>query len=229
MHGESDLNSPQCSEEVLEPLRTLLRIYDEVETQGSGSPMLQSDKTESSTSYIVAAEIKPRSKYPDEEIRLKAKLDHIGIVVEKLDKEILDFYQEVLGCLKPKHFHVKTADEEINYVYLPLPRGNNYVELLCPVRGPSLDFLKKKGQGTMFELCVEVDNIEEFYDEMKNRDITLVDPAGRPLPSEMKYCSIPGDDNRYAYLPTEKTFGTTIEILERNTWTRETYWDKEKA
>ena len=157
---------------------------------------------------------------------MKAKLDHIGIVVEKLDEEILDFYQEVFGCLKPKYFHVKTSDEEINYVYLPLPKGENYVELLAPVSGPSRKFLQKKGRGTMFELCVEVEDIEEFYDEMKKRGITLVDPKGRPLPPEKKWCMIPGDDNKYAYLPVEKTFGTTIEILERCKWTRETYWGK---
>lgn len=155
---------------------------------------------------------------------LKAKLDHIGILVEKLDENVIQFYREALGCERAKYFHVENADEEINYVYLPFPKGDNYVELLAPVRGPSLEYLKKKGPGTMFELCVEVDSIEEFYDEMKNKGMTLRDSMGRPLPPEKKWCSIPGDDNKYAYLPVDKTFGTTIEILERNTWKRETYW-----
>jgi hypothetical protein len=96
------------------------------------------------------------------------------------------------------------------------------------VRGPSQDYLKKKGQGTMFELCVEVENMEKFYDEMKKKDITLCDSMGKSLPSEKKWCSIPGDDNKYAYMPVDKTFGTTIELLERNTWTRETYWGKSR-
>jgi len=158
---------------------------------------------------------------------LKVKLDHIGILVEKLDDNIIEFYRGALGCERPKHFHVKNQDEEINYVYLPFPKGDNYIELLAPVRGPSLDFIKKKGPGTMFELCVEVESMDKFYDEMKERGITLCDSMGRPLTKERKYCSIPGDDNKYAYMPTEKTFGTTIEILERNTWKRETYWPKE--
>jgi len=155
---------------------------------------------------------------------LKAKLDHVGILVEKLDDSLIDFYRQVLGCEKPKYFRVSNEDEEMNYVYLPLPRGDNYVELLAPVRGPSKQLLEKKGAGTMFELCVEVDNIEQFYDEMKGRGITLCDPMGRPLLESKKWCSIPGDDNKYAYLPESKTFGTTIEILERNTWKRNTYW-----
>ena len=157
---------------------------------------------------------------------MKTKLDHIGILVESLDKGVVDFYQQTLGCEKAKYFHVKNSDEEINYVYLPFPKGDNYVELLCPVRGPSKDFMDKKGPGTMFEMCVEVDNMEEFYDEMKKKGITLCDPMGRPLPPEKKWCMIAGDDNKYAYLPTNRTFGTTIELLERNTWKRETYWPK---
>jgi len=157
-------------------------------------------------------------------VGLKAKLDHIGILVDRLDDKIINFYRDTLGCERPKYFHARDADEEINYVYLPFPKGDNYVELLCPVRGPSLDFMKKKGSGTMFELCVEVDDIEEFYDEMKKKGITLCDPVGRPLPPDKRWCSIAGDDNKYAYLPVDKTFGTTIEILERSNWRRETYW-----
>jgi len=155
---------------------------------------------------------------------LKVKLDHIGIIVEQLDDQIIKFYQETFGCERAKHFHVKNNDEEINYVYLPFPKGDNYVELLAPVSGPSKEYLDKKGAGAMFELCVEVDNIEQFYDEAKKKGMTLCDSMGRPLPPEKKWCSIPGDDNKYAYLPVEKTFGTTFEILERNTWKRTTYW-----
>lgn len=71
-----------------------------------------------------------------------------------------------------------------------------------------------------------MENIEKFYDEMKTKGITLCDPRAKSLPPDKKGCSIPGDENKYAYLPVDRTFGTTIEILERNTWTRETYWGK---
>ena len=157
---------------------------------------------------------------------LKAKLDHVGILVDSLNDPLINFYREVLGCEKPKHFRVSNEDEEMNYVYLPLPKGDNYVELLAPVRGPSKQLLEKNGSGSMFELCFEVDNIEEFYDEMKVKGIILCDPMGRPLPEDRKWCSIPGDDNKYAYLPQDKSFGTTIEILERSAWKRSDYWQK---
>lgn len=155
---------------------------------------------------------------------MKAKLDHVGILVKSLDDDVIRFYQQTFGLGRAKHFHVKNKDEEINYVYLPFPIGDNYLELLAPVRGPSKDFLEEKGAGTMFEICLEVDNMEAFYDEMQENGVTLCDPMGRPLSPEKKWCSIPGDDNKYAYMPNDKTFGTTIEILERNTWKRSTYW-----
>lgn len=155
---------------------------------------------------------------------MNVKLDHIGILVEKPDDDVIHFYQETLGCERPKHFEVKNTDEEINYVYLPFQKGENYIELLSPVRGPSKGLLDRKGSGTMFELRVEVDNIEAFYDEMKKRGITPCDSMGRPLPAEKRWCSIPRDDNEYAYMPAEKTCGTTIEVLERNTWKRSISW-----
>ena len=155
---------------------------------------------------------------------MKAKLDHVGILVNTLDDSLISFYRDVLGCDSPKQFRVSNEDEEMNYVYLPLPKGDNYVELLAPVRGPSKELLVKRGSGSMFELCFEVDSIEDFYDEMKGKGIILCDPMGRPLPENKKWCSIPGDDNRYAYLPQDKSFGTTIEILERTIWKRSTYW-----
>jgi len=157
-------------------------------------------------------------------VNLKAKLDHVGILVNTLDDSLISFYREVLGCESPKHFRVSNEDEEMNYVYLPLPKGDNYVELLAPVRGPSKELLEERGSGSMFELCFEIGSIEDFYDEMKGKGITLCDPMGRPLPENKKWCSIPGDDNRYAYLPQDKSFGTTIEILERTTWKRSTHW-----
>ena len=160
---------------------------------------------------------------------MKTKLDHVGILVEKLDNSLIDFYRQVLGCEKPKYFRVSNEDEEMNYVYLPLPKGDNYVELLAPVRGPSKQLLEEKGAGAMFELCVEVDSIDQIYDEMKEREITLCDPMGRPLPENEKWCSIPGDDNKYAYLhsqePTRNQYGDSHALADGLRFCRSQYGD----
>ena len=144
------------------------------------------------------------------------KIDHIGIIVKSLNKEIIDFYTKVFGCEPPKYFKLENPNEEIDYCHMRII--DNYIELLAPKRGPFLNFLKEKGQGMMAELCFEVDDIKEFYDRMKKQGITLVDPTGRPLPAEKPYAMVPGDDNKYAYFPTDKSFGTIIEIIERCKW-----------
>ncbi len=144
------------------------------------------------------------------------KIDHIGIVVESLSKEIIDFYTKVFGCEQPRFFKLKNPNEEIDYCHMRII--DNYIELLAPKKGPFVDFLKEKGQGMMVELCFEVDDIKEFYDRMKTKGITLVDSEGNPLPEEKPYAMVPGDDNKYAYLPRDRSFGTIIEIIERCKW-----------
>lgn len=144
------------------------------------------------------------------------KVDHIGIVVKSLDKEIIDFYTETFGCEPPKYFKLHNPKEEIDYVHMRIL--DNYIELLAPRKGPFLDFLREKGQGAMAELCFEVDDIKEFYERMREKGITLVDPTGNPLSPEKPYAMVPADDNKYAYFPTDRSFGTIIEIIERCKW-----------
>lgn len=144
------------------------------------------------------------------------KVDHIGIIVENLDKKIIDFYTEIFGCERPKYFKLDNPSEEIDYLHMRIL--DNYIEVLSPKRGPFLDFLKEKGQGMMVELCFEVDDIKKFYERIKEKGITLVGPGGKPLPPEKPYAMVPGDNNKYAYFPTDKSFGTIIEIIERCAW-----------
>ena len=96
--------------------------------------------------------------------------------------------------------------------------GDNYIELLEPHKGNCFDILKKKGSGTICEICFEVDDIEEFYDKMKAQGITLVDLQQKPISQEQKYCQIPGDDNKFAYFPLDKTHGILIEVEEHSAW-----------
>lgn len=144
------------------------------------------------------------------------KLDHIGIVVKTLDPKIIKFYTETFKCEPPRYFKLETPDEEIDYVHMRI--GSNYIELLAPKKGPFLSFLKEKGEGAMCELCFEVDNISKFYNDMRKKGITLVDSRGNPLSPEKPYAMVPGDNNKYAYIPIGKSFGTLIEVIERCAW-----------
>jgi len=148
---------------------------------------------------------------------MKLKVDHIGICVERLDQSIIDFYTKIIGCEVPKQiFHLKDDMEDIKYVHMRL--ADNYVELFEPRKGTWRNFLERNGSGSIGELCFEVENIEQFYDMMREKGITLVDMEGKPLTPDRKWCVVPGDGNRYAYMPKDKTHGTCIEIVEHSAW-----------
>lgn len=144
------------------------------------------------------------------------KLDHIGIVAKKIDDEIINFYTETIGCEKPRFFkELSSPGESVRYCHMDLPPNN--IELLEPRSGPLLEVLRRDGPGSIVEVCYEVENIEKFYDKMRRNGITLVDSTGIPIPENVKFCQVPGD-NKYAYFPRSRTFGTVIEVTERSTW-----------
>jgi catechol 2,3-dioxygenase-like lactoylglutathione lyase family enzyme len=141
----------------------------------------------------------------------KFKIDHIGIVVNELDK-IVDFYVENLGCQRGKIYEMEWEKQKFRYTFLRIV--DDYVEILEPKKGEFFKRLKEGGEGTLVEICFEVDDIGRFYDGMKKKGITLTDPDRKPLARGKKYWTSPTGD-KFAYLPLEATFGTWIEVLER--------------
>jgi methylmalonyl-CoA/ethylmalonyl-CoA epimerase len=141
---------------------------------------------------------------------MKIKFDHVGIVVKDIGK-VAKFYKEALGCKAGKIYQVDVPGYKLKYALLPI--GEDYVELLEPETGPWIKRLEERGEGSLWELCFEVDDIEAFYDKMKKRGIILTDRFDQPL-IEKKYVEVP-TGSRFAYMPRDKTYGTWVEILER--------------
>lgn len=146
---------------------------------------------------------------------MKLKIHHIGIVTKNVE-EVIKYYSEVFGLEKPD-----SSLDKIQKVDLPgyklkygfVSAGNALVEFLEPIEGPWVKRLKERGEGSMWELCFEVDDIEEFYDEMMKKGINPVDRFDQPL-VDKKYISAPGSGAKFFYLDRSKTYGTWIEILE---------------
>jgi methylmalonyl-CoA/ethylmalonyl-CoA epimerase len=146
----------------------------------------------------------------------KIKLDHVGIVVKDIEKAI-KFYVENLGCRFDKIYDFESVfkNNRFRFTYLRTGEGagTNYLELLEPKEGPFLDLLKEKGDGTVAEVCFEVDDIEKLYDEMKTKGVILTDMDENPL-LEKKCISSP-TGNKFAYFPRELTSGTWVELIQR--------------
>jgi hypothetical protein len=89
-----------------------------------------------------------------------------------------------------------------------------FIEFLPSKDNYALDLLK--GEGSMVELCIAVDNIEEWYDKVIQMGLTPMNPmTGKPLNSKDEIVTGLETKSRFFYLNPSETFGTLIEILSR--------------
>ena len=141
--------------------------------------------------------------------------DHVGIVVSDIERSV-KFYSDVLGWKLPdkgpysKILHIDIPGEKIKYAMLS--SGGTFLELIEPESGVWKDFLDEKGDGAICELCVLVDDIEEARRQVESRGIIPMNRFRKPL--EKGFEEAPSG-SRYFYLPSEDTFGTWIEVLQR--------------
>jgi len=108
-------------------------------------------------------------------------IDHIGVVVEDIDKAI-KFYTTTLG-MKLVH-REDLIDRGIKVAFLTGTNGETAVELLEPINHEDMNntvakFLKTKGPG-LHHLAVKVENIEKSLKELESNGLQLVDKVPRP-------------------------------------------------
>lgn len=108
-------------------------------------------------------------------------IDHIGVVVENIDKAI-KFYTTTLG-MKLVH-REDLLDRGIKVAFLTGTHGETAVELLEPINHEDMNntvakFLKTKGPG-LHHLAVKVENIEKSLKELESNGLQLVDKVPRP-------------------------------------------------
>lgn len=128
------------------------------------------------------------------------KIDHLGIAVKNLDEGIKLY--EALGL---KCTHIETvAEQKVNTATLPLGEAN--LELLEPTEANSAvgKFLAAQGGG-LHHIAIQVENIEEKLQELKNKGIRLIDETPR----------IGVGGSRVAFIHPKSTLGTLIELVER--------------
>lgn len=130
------------------------------------------------------------------------KVDHIGIAVKDLD-ETLKFYENVLG-IKAQGNEV-IGEQKVRVAFLPI--GDTEIELLesTEENGPISKFIEKKGEGIQ-HIAYKVDDIDKAIEEMKSKDIRMIDEKSRYGAGGAKI----------AFLHPKSTFGVLIELCERN-------------
>lgn len=129
------------------------------------------------------------------------KVDHIGIAVKNLD-EAVRFYTEKLG-VKVQGFEV-VEDQKVKVAFIPL--GDTEIELLESTHedGPIARYIEKNGVGIQ-HIAFNVDNIEAVLDEMKKKEVRLIDEKPR----------YGAGGSKIAFLHPKSTNGILLELTER--------------
>ncbi len=129
------------------------------------------------------------------------KIDHLGIAVNSIDAG-KSFWTDVLGL----EFEGAETVEEQKVTTAFFPVGESEVELLESTApdGPVAKFIEKKGQGFQ-HVAFRVANIEEALEELKAKDIQLIDQKPR----------IGAGGAKIAFLHPKATGGILVELCER--------------
>lgn len=100
------------------------------------------------------------------------KINHVAIAVTDLDKA-MDMYRNVLGA---KVSEPEPQEEHGVYtVFVEL--GDTKIELLYPLgeKSPISNFLEKNSNGGIHHICLEVSNVYEAMDTMKEKGVRVLD------------------------------------------------------
>lgn len=130
------------------------------------------------------------------------KIDHLGIAVNSID-DGKNFWSEVLGL----EFEGAETIEEQKVTTAFFPVGESEVELLESTSpdGPVAKFIEKRGQGFQ-HIAFRVANIEEALEELKAKDIQLIDQQPR----------IGAGGAKIAFIHPKATGGILVELCERS-------------
>jgi methylmalonyl-CoA/ethylmalonyl-CoA epimerase len=131
---------------------------------------------------------------------MTAKINHIAIVVEDIEKA-LEVYQDAIGLpLQAVH---EEPDEAVRVAYMPTPSGE--VELIQPTTADSgvAKYLARRGEG-LHHVCLEVDSLDESVKRMEAKGMEVL---GQPRTNKR------GD--RYIFVHPKSAHGVLVELYEK--------------
>src|SRR5215467_4733565 len=131
------------------------------------------------------------------------RIDHVAIIVRNIE-QALAFYRDTLG-ISPSEIK-EVPSEQVRIAFLPLGGpGGSEIELIEPTSADSslVKFLEKRGEG-LHHICLEVDDIDEALQEMREQGASVLDQQPR-LAAE----------GRAIFLHPKGTNGVLLELIEK--------------
>ena len=128
------------------------------------------------------------------------KINHVAIAVEDI-QAALGFWQDALGI--PLDHIEDVPSQQAQVAFLPV--GSSEVELVQPTSEETgtARFLKERGGG-MHHLCLEVDDIEETLQRLKDANVELIDQDPRQGHGGVKF----------AFIHPKASGGTLVELYQ---------------
>ena len=128
------------------------------------------------------------------------QINHVAVVVDDMEKA-LTFWRDALGM--DLHELRDVPAEKSQVAFLPLPGSE--VELVKPTTDDSgvAKYLAKRGPG-MHHICLEVDDIVGMMNQLKFRNIRLINEEPRTA----------ADGKKYAFIHPESTAGVLVELYQ---------------
>lgn len=138
-------------------------------------------------------------------------LHHVAILTSNME-DAIEYYTNLLGGQMPRIAEVDRPGVKLKSAMLPIgASGETYLQLIEPSEGPGVAELERGGEGTLFEVGFQVDDIEAFNDQLDARNIRpqgLAEESIKDKYIESKF------GNRYFFLPKDKTRGTRLEFVQ---------------
>ena len=140
-------------------------------------------------------------------------LHHVAILTRNMD-EALTRYCELFGCERPNVIDVDYPDQNVilKTAMLPIgPTGSTSLQVIQPIEGVGCAELEKGGEGAIFEIGYQVDDLGAFNDDMISKGFGPTNIAENPIPGKFNVSKF---GNRYSLLPREATGGTRSEFVQ---------------
>ena len=138
-------------------------------------------------------------------------LHHVAILTSNIE-DAIQFYTNLLGCQSPRIAEVDRPGVKLKSAMLPIgPTGDTYLQIIEPSEGPGVAELERGGEGTLFEVGFQVDDLADLHDQMDAREIRPQDLAGDSIEDKFIESKF---GNRYFFLPKDKTRGTRLEFVQ---------------
>jgi catechol 2,3-dioxygenase-like lactoylglutathione lyase family enzyme len=139
------------------------------------------------------------------------RLHHVGILTHDIEAAA-DRYRRLLDAAASPVRHVTQPTFSLWTTLLAAGIGSgSYVQLIQPEIGPGADDLAASGEGALYEIAFEVDDIAAASAAFRANGLTPSDITGAPIDGAYLVAS---SGNRYFYLSPAQTGGTHIEIIE---------------